>query len=71
MRDKGRCYTTLDEIQLVRLSRRIAFVYYSSTSYERPPSFLKKFIGFLAFYYARKKMNMLMPSALTTRFKRM
>ena len=70
MRDRGRCYATLDKIQLARLSRRIASVYYSNTPYERPPSFLGKFVGFLALYCARKKMNTLMPSALTTRSKR-
>jgi len=69
MRDRGRCYATLDEIQLARLSRRIASVYYSNTLYEHPLSFLRKFVGFLAFYYAKKKMNTLMPSTLTTRSK--
>jgi len=71
MRDRGRCYAMSDEIQLVRLGRRIASVYCSNTPYERPLSFLGKFVGFLALYCARKKMNMLMPSTPTTRPKRM
>jgi len=71
MRVGGRCCTTSDEIQLARLGRRIASVYCSSTPYERPPSFLGKFVGFLALYCAKKKMNTLMPSAPTTRPKRM
>jgi len=71
MRDRGRCYATLDEIQLVRLGRRIASVYYSNTSYKCLLSFLGKFVGFLALYCAKKKMNTLIPSALTTCPKRM